>query len=397
MSRWSPMFAALLASVALTAQAGEITLYENVDFGGRNVTLRAYTQNVGEVGFNDRASSLVVLSGRWEVCADAGFGGSCTTLAPGEYRSLDARLNNRISSAREVGSTPADAGNYGGYGRGSIELFGQPGQAGRSIRLDRDTSDLRAGGFNDRASSVVVHTGSWELCSDTAYGGSCRVYAPGRYDNLGYGMAKAISSARLVRSRRQAPFVHGGAWGGSSARDARARVILYEDDRLGGRSMAISDSMYDLGRSGFSDRSRSVVVESGTWLFCTEPDFRGQCRVMGPGQYPQLDPALQYSISSLRPTGLEAEAVNRPGPADGSLELYADPAFGGQRLAVRNDVRDLGDRDFEHKAGSLTVWQGNWEACTEADYGGRCAVFGPGRYSNLYGLKDKISSIHQVY
>ncbi|MCM2257435.1 MAG: beta/gamma crystallin family protein [Vicinamibacteria bacterium] len=397
MSEWSPTFAALLASVALTAQAGEITLYETADFGGRNVTLRAYTQNVGEVGFNDRTSSLVVQSGRWEVCADPGFGGYCTTLVQGEYRSLDGRLNNRISSAREVGSTPAEAGNYGNYGRGSIELFGRPDQAGRSIRIDKDMADLRGGGFNDRAASVVVHTGSWELCSDPAYGGTCRVYAPGRYDNLGYGMAKAISSARLVRSRRQAPFVHGGGWGGASARDARARVILYEGDRLGGRSMAISDSMYDLRRSGFSDRSRSVVVEGGTWLFCTEPDFRGQCRVMGPGQYPQLEPALQYSISSLRPTGPEAEEVNRPAAADGSLVLYADPGFAGKRLAVHNDVRDLGDRDFEHKAGSLTIWQGNWEACTEEDYGGRCAVFGPGRYSNLFGLKDRIASIHQVY
>jgi hypothetical protein len=396
MNRRGPILAALLASAALTAQAGEITLYENAGFGGRNVTLRAYTANVGEVGFNDRASSLVVLSGRWQVCADASFGGYCATLVPGEYRSLDAKLNNRISSAREVGATPADAGNYGDYARGSIELFGQPEHRGRSIRLDRDTSDLRTGGFNDRAASVVVHTGSWELCSDAAYGGTCRIYAPGRYESLGYGMGKAISSARLVRSRQQAPFVHGGAWGGSSASDARARVILYEGDRLGGRSMAISDSMYDLRRSGFSDRSRSVVVESGTWLFCTEPNFRGQCRVMGPGQYPQLDPALQYSISSLRPTGPDAEAANRPAVEDGSLELFTDPDFGGRRLPLRNDVRNLGERDFD-KAGSLRIWQGNWEACTEVDYGGRCAVFGPGRYSNLYGLKDHISSIHQVY
>ena len=84
MTRRVPMIAAVVASAALTVQAGELTLYENAGFHGRNVTLRAYTQNVGEVGFNDRASSLVMLSGRWEVCTEAGFRGYCTTLAPGE-------------------------------------------------------------------------------------------------------------------------------------------------------------------------------------------------------------------------------------------------------------------------------------------------------------------------
>jgi len=396
MTRRVPMIAAVVASAALTAQAGELTLYESAGFNGRNVTLRAYTQNTGEVGFNDRASSLVVLSGRWEVCTDAGFRGYCTTLAPGEYRSLDSRFDNRISSAREVGTTLADASNYGNYGRGSIELFGQPQFGGKSIRLERDSTDLTGSGFNDRASSVVVHEGSWELCSSAAYGGTCRIYAPGRYDDLGYGMAKAISSARLVRSRYVAPFVHGGTWGGPfTASQARARVVLFEGDDLRGRSMAVSDSVFDLDRSGFGDETMSVVVEGGNWLFCSDPNFRGLCLVMGPGQYPRLDPALQHSISSLRPAG--ADAANPPAPGEGGIELFADSNFGGRRLAVRSDVPSLGDRDFDRQVSSFTIWQGHWELCTEVDYGGRCAVFAPGRYADLYGLNDKIASIHQVY
>jgi len=396
MTRRVPMIVAVLASAALTATAGEITLYENANFNGRNLTLRAYTSSIGEVGFNDRASSLVVLSGRWQVCTDVNFGGYCATVTPGEYRALDSRLNNRISSAREVGTTPADVTYYGNYGRGSIELFNQHQFKGKTIRIDRDTSDLAGGGFNDRASSVVVHEGSWELCSDAAYGGTCRIYAPGRYDDLGYGMAKAISSARLVRSRRVAPYVLGGGWGGPfTASQARARVILYEGSDLGGRSIAVSDSVFDLGYSGFGDETMSVVVEGGNWMFCSDPNFRGRCRVMEPGQYPRLDPVLQHSISSLRPAG--ADTTSPPAPQDGSIELFTDSDFGGRRLAVRSDMRNLGDRNFDGQAGSLTIWQGHWEACTEADYGGRCAVFAPGRYANLYGLNDKIASIHQVY
>src|SRR5206468_5752458 len=54
-------------------------------------------------GFNDRASSVVVDRGRWEVCEDARFEGRCVVLRPGSYDSL-ARMgmNNRISSVRPL-------------------------------------------------------------------------------------------------------------------------------------------------------------------------------------------------------------------------------------------------------------------------------------------------------
>jgi uncharacterized protein YcfJ len=54
-------------------------------------------------GFNDRASSVVVDHGRWEVCEDARFEGRCVILRRGSYGSLrDMGLDNRISSVRPV-------------------------------------------------------------------------------------------------------------------------------------------------------------------------------------------------------------------------------------------------------------------------------------------------------
>ncbi len=53
---------------------------------------------------NDRASSVIVDRGRWEVCENAGFGGRCVVLRRGNYDSLRAMgMNNRISSVRPVG------------------------------------------------------------------------------------------------------------------------------------------------------------------------------------------------------------------------------------------------------------------------------------------------------
>jgi len=59
-------------------------------------------RDLGNTGFNDRASSLRVEQGYWMFCSDADFGGNCLTFAPGDYPQLPPQLNNRISSGRRI-------------------------------------------------------------------------------------------------------------------------------------------------------------------------------------------------------------------------------------------------------------------------------------------------------
>jgi uncharacterized protein YcfJ len=60
-------------------------------------------RNFKRQGFNDRASSAIVLRDRWEVCEDVRFGGRCVVLRPGRYPSFGAMgLNDRISSVRSI-------------------------------------------------------------------------------------------------------------------------------------------------------------------------------------------------------------------------------------------------------------------------------------------------------
>jgi len=93
-----------IAGLFVAAQAAaQVTLYEREDFRGRSVSTDRPVQNLQRWGFNDRASSLVVESGRWQLCDDAGFNGKCVVVGPGQYRSLwDMGLNNEISSLRAV-------------------------------------------------------------------------------------------------------------------------------------------------------------------------------------------------------------------------------------------------------------------------------------------------------
>jgi uncharacterized protein YcfJ len=102
-----PLWQATLVAAAtlLLAQpaTAQITFYENDGFGGRSFTTQSEVENFNTLGFNDRASSVVVQRDTWQACDNAGFGGRCVTLRPGRYTSFSAMgLNDRISSVRRV-------------------------------------------------------------------------------------------------------------------------------------------------------------------------------------------------------------------------------------------------------------------------------------------------------
>jgi len=209
--------AAVLALCSHAAFAGELTLFADSDFRGARVTIDRDAYDLNRAGFNDRVSSIVVRSGVWQVCEHAGFGGTCAEFGPGEYRSLP-RFNDSISSVREVtrggpgrdrrddrdgGGWRGDRDNHddrrGDYRDdrgGAVQLFAGRGFQGPAITLSGDAR--RLDDFNDRASSLVIREGRWEICDDADFRGQCVVYGPGRYASLDR-MDGRVSSLRRVR------------------------------------------------------------------------------------------------------------------------------------------------------------------------------------------------------
>ena len=82
----------------------QIIFFEQEGFGGRRITTDRPLEDLSKSGFNDRASSAVVVGDeRWEVCDNARFDGRCMVLRPGQYPSLAAMgMNDRISSVRNL-------------------------------------------------------------------------------------------------------------------------------------------------------------------------------------------------------------------------------------------------------------------------------------------------------
>lgn len=308
------MFALLCAShflVQAGARAGEISLYTDDHFKGRAVVLRDTTDDLSRVNFNDTVSSIRVGSGTWEVCVHANFKGECKTLGRGEYSSMPG-MNDKISSVRELD------GRHGGGSRpepapapspaspsapppprdsppppperergAALEVFAAPGLRGASVDVNSDRDDFTDIGFNDRASSIRVRHGYWQLCSDANFHGSCRVYSPGGYD-LTRSLEGKLSSARLVDPREE-----------NRPASDEPMVLLYPRASMGGRGLPVNRDISDLVRVNFNDQTSSIVIDEGEWEVCTDAHYGGTCKLLERGSYGTLD-ALDRRISSLR-------------------------------------------------------------------------------------------------
>lgn len=288
-------------AVALHATA-QVTLYEQEDYRGRSFTTTGEVDNLQRQGFNDRASSAVVTGDRrdrWELCEDSRFRGRCVVLQPGQYASLAAMgLNDRISSLRAVETRNQPMPNAATEGQ--IDVYENERFQGRSFSTLQPVPDFRRSGFNDRASSVVVTGGAWQVCSDANFYGACATLRPGQYPTLSaLGLNDRISSVRAASrddmgEAQRPPLQPINPGTGHS-------IVFYENEGFQGRSMTAEGPVEDFRRSGLNDRASSVLVRAGRWEACQDARYGGACVVLRPGQYPSLAAmGMNDRISSVR-------------------------------------------------------------------------------------------------
>jgi len=183
---------------------------------------------------------------------------------------------------------------------GEMTLFQDDNFRGRSVSVRNDVSDLSRLDFNDKTSSIVVRSGSWEVCKDADFRNNCRVLQPGRYASMP-GMNDAISSVREVRRGGGGGWNDGGHGGNRPGRpDNNGAVLLFPDAGMRGQPVRLDNEVNDLNRYRFNDRAQSIVINYGRWEFCADANFRGRCVVMGPGSYNRIDGGLDRKISSIR-------------------------------------------------------------------------------------------------
>jgi len=306
------------ASAGVGYAPARIQLYDRTGFRGRTMT---YEQSIADIDAGSRftAASAIVTGGTWEVCTDYNFGGRCQALPPGQYNDLGSQLNYRIVSVRVVDGgrptplpavppiavapppvAPPPAWNND---RVRVEVFTNPNFTGAAMTLDNDIDNLRNSGFNDRIQSMRVFGGNWEACEDRDFGGSCMVFGPGDYRRLPPQLDRSISSLRRVGEPSWNGLVPGGGAYvvmDQGAGRSRHPVWLYEHSNFNGRTVRATGDVADLGSSGLNDATSSIFISLGTWQFCEDSNYRGRCLTLGPGQYNEMPPGMNDSISSFR-------------------------------------------------------------------------------------------------
>ena len=316
----SAVFRNIIAAAGLaiaTHAVAQVTFYEREGFEGRSFSTERPVRQLDRYGFNDRASSVIVLRDRWEVCDGARFTGRCVVLRPGKYPSLAAMaLNDRVSSARALQpNARVDDRRYApAPPAAQITFYEREGFEGRAFSTVEQVDNFRRSGFNDRASSLVVLHDRWEVCDGAGFTGRCVVFRPGNYPSLAAtGLNDRVSSVRAVQ-----PNARVDEWRYAPAPLA-SQVTFYEHESFAGRAFSTEEQVVNLRHSGFNDRASSAVVLVDRWEVCEDALFKGRCVVLRPGRYPSLAAmGLNDRVSSVRAVSSNAridEHRYAPAPA----------------------------------------------------------------------------------
>jgi hypothetical protein len=163
----------------------KLVLYAQTALSGDSRSILAGFPNLGDIDFDNKARSVRVIAGRWEICAEKRYR-ECQVV-DANVPDLDAiGLSRKISSVRLApgGATtrapippppPIDDGS-----EPHIVFFDKTGFRGGTLELAAARGNLA--GLTARAESIRVMAGTWQLCTGMNYTGTCTTIDADRAD-----------------------------------------------------------------------------------------------------------------------------------------------------------------------------------------------------------------------
>jgi hypothetical protein len=197
--------ACLILSGILAAQGGKpqqstmgsvgITVFVEANFHGANANFTTEMPDLRKVGMNDRVDSLRIGRGElWQVCEDVNFKGRCQIFSGDEADLNRVSWGGLISSLRPV-KEGGRGGTQGPPPRPHLVLFDAIDFRGESLVVYDNTPALR--GFVNRAGSVKVYGGAWQICDGIDFWGRCEMVTGNVADLARLGFRNKISSVRM--------------------------------------------------------------------------------------------------------------------------------------------------------------------------------------------------------
>ena len=304
---------AAAAQYDTTEPPAGLMLFTGEDFRGevQEVFEPVYTLN--DYYFNDRARSVAVLSGAWELCEHSDFTGRCVFVR-GDVQDLGwYGLDGELTSVRPIQEyTEAEHG-----------LMFTRDQSGYIRYADnaRYGSDSYSHGYgaSTRASISVYHYGYSPSYRSHGYYNPRLGHGP-----YGFGWTRAGANPYYGRRdyRRERPPLKGhyGARKGA--------VTLYTDSYERGASLGLNRGISDLSRYRFNDNISSLKIRSGKWEVCEHANYKGRCQIVDATTDRLNGIRLNDNISSIRPVGDSPREGRAGGNRDGGQASRDRPGDG---------------------------------------------------------------------
>jgi hypothetical protein len=281
---------------------------------------------------------------------------------------------------------------------GEATLFANRNYQGPAMTVRGPSPNLERIGADGTASSLVVRSGVWEVCSKPYFEGYCAQLQPGEYSSFGTSVTDRVASLREVTQT---------ANGAPVATATSPRIVLYEHAGFGGRSVTLTGAVPNLDRVQIGDSIDSAVVFDGVWRLCD--GTRRSCIELMPGRYeslgmlngrvasadvvdhPSATPLAQPTPSATQPSPAPTAGTTQPGFA--RVVLYELPNFRGHSIVIdRPVISRLTNQWFGNGVGSMRIEGGTWFFCSDSDFAGHCQTFGPGDYAHLPWTQERIAS-----
>jgi hypothetical protein len=177
-----------------------ITVFGDRDFKGESANFRSDVSDLTKYRMNDMIASIRVGPGEtWQVCVDKNYKGRCQTFSGSQGDLSRIGWSAVISSMRRVRNAGPIGGDRPAFGnnRGQITFYDRPNYQGRSRTLT-DAADT-LGFFSNRAGSIRVDGGAWEVCDGAGFRGRCLTINRNVPDLSRFGLDGQTSSARPRR------------------------------------------------------------------------------------------------------------------------------------------------------------------------------------------------------
>ncbi len=178
---------------------GHVILFEHVNFHGahKHVFTREPNLNASDDSFfNDRVSSIIVMSGVWKFYRDSGFQtpypptlgvrDDIDGFKPGLFPFVaNVGISNDDMSSLQTAPGPASIPGPNGFPEGNVLLFEHINFHGQHKHVFWPEPNLNAGDdsfFNDRVSSLVVQRAVWAFYKNSGFDTQYpRTLGPGIY------------------------------------------------------------------------------------------------------------------------------------------------------------------------------------------------------------------------